>query len=102
MLIIYELRKLLKRISEDKLFIIENVKSLKKVGFYVILVGLVDTLNRIIVGGFGVVFTRLFREENGSTTLGVFLFIIIGCTVLVISEVVEKAIQLKGENDLTI
>lgn len=98
-LIIYELRNIVDRIVEQKVFIINNVRSFKKVGIYILLIGITDIINNIISGSLRAVFVF---DKNGSIRPDIFLFITLACICFVIAEIFEKAIQIKNDNDLTI
>lgn len=99
LLMLYELKSIIGRIIDSKAFVIDNANAFTKVGFYIFLLGIAYMINDIINGKLRTIFA--FNEE-GSLELDIFAFIIIGCVSLVIGQVLKKAIEIKGENDLTI
>lgn len=99
LLMLYELKSIIGRIMDGKVFVIDNADAFTKVGFYIFLLGIAYMINDIINGNLKILFA--FNEE-GSLKLDIFDFIIIGCVSLVIGQVLKKATEIKGENDLTI
>lgn len=97
--IIFELRNIIERIAEEKAFIIDNVKSFRRIGMYIVLIGIVDVIDGVISESFKAV---LVFYKDGSIKPDILLFIVIACVCFVIAEVFEKAIQIKKDNDLTI
>ncbi|NLL78468.1 MAG: DUF2975 domain-containing protein [Clostridiales bacterium] len=88
-LIIRELRKMFASVLADDCFIRENVKSLKKMGTYSFLISFVT-------------FFRLFMYFTPGVCVVILVFVIAGLFSKVLSQVFDKAVTYKLENDLTI
>ena len=88
-LIIYELRKMFRTVLADDCFVKDNVVSLQKMGNY-------------SFGIAGVTLFRLFCYVNSAVFVILVVFIIAGLFSKVLSQVFNKAIGYKEENDLTI
>jgi len=88
-LVIYELRKIFKTVINDDCFITENVTSLRRMGTFSFLIALVTAFRLIIYITPGVIVVVL-------------VFLIAGLFSKVLSQVFDKAIIYKLENDLTI
>ncbi|WP_446899389.1 DUF2975 domain-containing protein [Clostridium sp. LBM24168] len=99
LLIIYELKNIMGKITETKIFNSCNVKSFSRIGVYTFILGTIYMVGDIVNKNFHVIYAF---NKDGSLKLDIFVFIMAGCTFLVISEVLRKAINIKDENDLTI
>lgn len=88
-LIIYELRKIFRTVLADDCFVRENVTSLRKMGNYSFGIALVTL-------------SRLFCYFNSAVFVILVVFVIAGLFSKVLSQVFDKAIGYKEENDLTI
>ena len=88
-LVIYELRKIFKTVIDDDCFITQNVTSLRRMGTFSFLIALVTAFRLIIYITPGVIVVVL-------------VFLIAGLFSKVLSQVFDKAIIYKLENDLTI
>lgn len=88
-LIIYELRKMFRTVLADDCFVRDNVTSLWKMGNY-------------SFGIAAVTLFRLFCYVNSAVFVILIVFIIAGLFSKVLSQVFDKAIGYKEENDLTI
>jgi len=88
-LVVYELRKIFRTVIADDCFITENVTSLRRMGTYSFLIALVTAFRLIIYITPGVIVVVL-------------VFLIAGLFSKVLSQVFDKAITYKLENDLTI
>lgn len=99
LLIVYEFENIVNRIIDNRVFIVDNVKSFDRAGFYTLLLGIVYMINEKISGHLQVLFVF---DKDGNLKLDIFVFIILSCIFLVIAEVFKKAIKIKDENDLTI
>ena len=99
MLIVNELRKVMDRIIKSTPFTLENVRGFRKVSLYVIIAGVINLVNSIIYNNF-----NLFKFDNitGLLKIDIISFIIVAGILSVIAEVLEKAVRLKEENDLTV
>ena len=89
LLILYELRKMMKTVIDDNCFIQENVTSLYRMGNYAFAIALVKILRNFV-----------YFTPAALVTAGVFLFA--GVLSKVLAKVFDKAIRYKEENDLTI
>lgn len=88
-LIIGELRKMFKSVLQDDCFIRENVISLRKMGNYSFCIAFITTC-------------RLFLYITPAVLVVILVFVIAGLFSKVLSEVFDKAVTYKLENDLTI
>lgn len=88
-LIIHELRKLFKSVLADDCFIRENVASLNKMGTYSFFIAVITCC-------------RLFLYMTPAVLIVILVFVIAGLFSKVLSQVFDKAVTYKLENDLTI
>jgi len=88
-LIIRELRKMFQSVLKNDCFIFENVKSLNKMGNYSFLIALITCC-------------RLFLYITPAVIIVILVFVIAGLLCKVLSQVFDKAVAYKLENDLTI
>lgn len=88
-LIIWELRKMFRSVLRDDCFIRENVVSLKRMGTYSFFIALITSM-------------RLFLYFTPAVAVVILVFIIAGLFSKVLSQVFDKAVTYKQENDLTI
>lgn len=88
-LIIYELRKMFCSVINDDCFIRENVKSLEKMSIYSFFIAVITAC-------------RLFIYITPAVLVIILVFVIAGLFSKVLSQVFDKAIDYKLENDLTI
>lgn len=88
-LIIYELRKIFRTVINDDCFIHENVISLRRMGSYSFCIALITT-------------GRLLLYITPAVCIVILVFLIAGMFSKVLSQVFDKAITYKLENDLTI
>ena len=88
-LVIFELRRIFKTVIADDCFITENVTSLRRMGTYSFLIALITAL-------------RLIMYITPGIIVVVLVFLIAGLFSKVLSQVFDKAITYKLENDLTI
>lgn len=89
LLIVGELRKMFGTVLADDAFVDANTRSLRQMGKYSFLVALLSVV-------------RLFYRITPAVIVVAIVFSIAGLFSLVLSQVFEKAIQYKKENDLTI
>ena len=89
LLILYELRKMMKTVIADDCFVEANVKSLYRMGTYAFIIT-------------GIKFLRCFVYYTPAAMViaGVFLFA--GLFSKVLARVFDRAVRYKQENDLTI
>lgn len=88
-LIIGELRKMFRTVLADDCFVMENVKSLHKMGVYAFCIAVITAL-------------RLLLYVTPAVIIVILVFVIAGLFSKVLAEVFDKAITYKLENDLTI
>ena len=88
-LIIYELRKMFKTVLDDNCFVKENVDSLRRMGTYSFFIAVITCC-------------RLFLYLTPAVLVVILVFVIAGLFSKVLSQVFEKAVNYKEENDLTI
>lgn len=89
LLIIWELRRMFQTVLAGDAFVDANTRSLRQMGKYSFLVALLSLI-------------RLFFWLTPATVVIIIVFSIAGLFSLVLSQVFEKAVQYKLENDLTI
>ena len=88
-LVIYELRKMMRTVIADDCFQKENVKSLFRMGNYSFCIVVLAVL-------------RLFLYLTSAMLVIILVFIIAGLFSKVLAQVFDKAVNYKLENDLTI
>lgn len=88
-MIISELRKMFQTVLQQNCFIQQNVTSLKKMGYYSIIISFATMV-------------RLFYIITPSTVIIIIIFFIAGLFSFVLSKVFQQAVNYKQENDLTI
>lgn len=88
-LIIYELRRMFKSVLDDNCFIHENVVSLRRMGTYSFFIALITCC-------------RLFFYLTPAVIVVILVFVIAGLFSKVLSQVFDRAVTYKEENDLTI
>ena len=88
-LIIRELRKMFRSVLNDDCFIRENVQSLNRMGTYSFLIVLITCF-------------RLFLYLTPAVLVIILTFLIAGLFSKVLSQVFDRAVTYKLENDLTI
>lgn len=88
-LIIGELRKMFRTVLKGDCFVKENVTSLRKMGTYSFFIAVITML-------------RLFLYITPGVLVVVLVFLIAGLFSKVLSEVFDKAVTYKLENDFTI
>ena len=88
-LIVYELRKMIKSVECDNCFVRDNVVSLKRMGIYSFIIG-------------AACFVRMFLYATPGAFALVIVFVIAGLFSKVLSNVFDRAVTYKEENDMTI
>ncbi|WP_029320833.1 DUF2975 domain-containing protein [Butyrivibrio sp. AE3004] len=89
LLILFELRKMMKTVIEDNCFIHENVTSLYRMGNYAFAIAAIKILRNFV-----------YFTPASIVVAAVFLFA--GILSKVLAKVFDKAVNYKEENDLTI
>lgn len=96
-LIIRDLRKIVYSTNLTA-FCSDNVKRFKRIGYYMVFMAVFDgIINFKRKSNF-----ELFASQYGSLKGSFIMYIIIACIALVLSEIFEKAVEIKTENDLTV
>lgn len=88
-LIVSELRKMIRSVEQEKCFVMENVKSLKRMGNYSFIIAAVTLV-------------RLCLYLTPGVFVVILVFVIAGLFSKVLAGVFEQAVNYKQENDLTI
>ncbi len=88
-LIVYELRRMIRSVEEENCFVMENVKSLKRMGNYSFVIAAVTSI-------------RLCLYATPGVFVVILVFVIAGLFSKVLAGVFEQAVNYKQENDLTI
>lgn len=89
LLILWELRKMMRTVLEQNCFVYENVTSLKRMG-------VISFVIAVIYG------TKIFIVPTPATFIVVLTFFIAGLFSVVLACVFREAVRYKEENDLTI
>jgi hypothetical protein len=87
--IVYELRKMLKRLDEKEPFCRKNVKSLKKIAMLALVIAAIYIVKIVFYISFLTIIVALVA-------------LLVGLFALILAEVFRQAIEVKEENDLTI
>ena len=87
--IVYEIRRIFKSLDGNNPFIMENVKSLNKMGVYSFLISLCYT-------------SKIIFFNSIATMIIVMIFVIAGFFSIILAEVFRQAVETKQENDLTV
>lgn len=96
-LVVYNLRKIIYS-SNSTPFSFDNVRRFKQIGYYMILMAVIDGIvNWKRESNFNFIGT-----QSGSLKGSFIMYAILACMALVLSEIFEKAVEIKKENDLTV
>ena len=96
-LVVYNLRKIVYSTNSTP-FSFDNVKRFKRIGYYMIFMAVIDgILNWKIESNFNFIGT-----QSGSLKGSFIMYVILAFIALVLSEIFEKAVEIKKENDLTV
>jgi hypothetical protein len=99
-MVINELRNIMGKIIKITPFTLDNVRGFRKISIYIIIIGVVHSINGILNNSLGLPFS--FDNTTGLMKADIVLYLILAGTIAVIAEVLEKAVHLKDENDLTV
>ncbi len=88
-LIVFELRSMLKSVEEENCFVVDNVISLDRMGWYSFVIAIVSVI-------------RLALYVTPGCFVVIVVFIIAGLFSKVLAKVFDKAVEYKEDNDLTI
>lgn len=99
--IFIEARKLLFNLKEDEIFIEDNHRFTKRLGVLFLYLALTETISGFfldiidVIGGGNMSF-------NVTTNFSIFIFVIIGLVLILVSKILKKAIEIYKENELTV
>lgn len=99
-MIIINFRKILDSILQNEPFNLDNIIYFKKIGYYILAVGIVDAIVNYPKSnntGFDIIST-----STGSLKPSFFLYIVLSILAFILSDVFKMAMEIKDENDLTI
>ncbi|WP_228851791.1 DUF2975 domain-containing protein [Aegicerativicinus sediminis] len=98
---LYKAIKLLGYISSDKLFSVDAVKTLRTIRYCAIITGVL-----IVLAG---IYIMIFHHEDddpagfmGMCILTTFISVAVATAVAVLEKILQRAVDMKSENDLTI
>ena len=98
---LYKVFNLLGYIRENRLFSLDSIKALRSIRYCTILLSILIVLAAIYI--------RIFHDKNDDPagflvlcTLTAFICIVVATAVAVLEKVLQNAIDMKSENDLTI
>jgi hypothetical protein len=96
-LVVYNLRKIVYSTNSTP-FSFDNVKRFKRIGYYMIFMAVIDGIfNWKTKSNF-----TFIGAESGCLKGSFFMYVILAFIALVLSEIFEKAVEIKKENDLTV
>lgn len=98
-LTIYNLRKIVYCINSTP-FCLKNVKRFKWIGYYMFFMAVIDGIAKYKSPSYSGI--EIFASHSGSLKESFLIYIILAFIALVLSEIFEKAVEIKDENDLTI
>lgn len=87
--LVYEIRKIFKTLNRKNPFMMDNVKSLNRVGWACFIIAAAYII-------------KIFCYNSVLTAIIAMVFIIAGLFAVVLAEVFRQAIAVKEENDLTV
>lgn len=93
------LRKIISSVSNKNPFCKENINRFKKIGYYIIAMGVLYGITDFFNGQND---SGLITTPYGSIGSEIFIFILLGCLALLLSEIFYEAMEIKNENDMTI
>jgi len=98
---LYQAFKLLGYIGQNEVFSLSSVKALRTIKYYAIIQSIL-----IVMAG---VYIRIFHDKNddpaGAIAMGIvatFISIVIATAAAVFEKLLQKAVDIKSENDLTV
>ncbi|MDS0525982.1 DUF2975 domain-containing protein [Clostridium sp. SHJSY1] len=100
--VVIELKKVIKTLVLENPFIWENVKALKKITISCFTIAgcyLINFLMNIGKESFNIIY---IDAKGVHTDAEIFIFLLVGCFVGILSKVFEQAVKYKEDNDLTI
>lgn len=101
-LILYNLRKILKTVIKVNPFTMENVKSLKHIAYYCFIITICYLINLFYNNQFRN-FSFIQIDSKGiHTDMEFVIFFFAGLFVLILAQVYKQAVEVKEENDYTV
>lgn len=102
LVIIYQLRKILKTVIDGCPFVLENVHRFRKISFSTLGLGVYILVHNIFERGFGVL-TFLETSKDGMySNIGVWIPFVLAIFSLIIAEIFKQAHEIYEDNKLTI
>ncbi|WP_373898612.1 DUF2975 domain-containing protein [Haloimpatiens sp. FM7315] len=102
MLVIINLRRIMKSVVDSNPFIKQNVKSLKTISISCFIIANCYLINFFMNIKYGK-YNFIFIDKSGiHTDMEFLIFFFAGSFILVLYKVFEKAVEVKEENDFTI
>lgn len=99
-MIVLTLKKIVHSIKRKNPFISENVISFTKIGFYILLVGILDAILRYpIPNNSGL---EILATSYGDLKPIFFIYLVLSFLSYILSDVFRMAMEIKDENDLTV
>lgn len=96
--VLLKLKSIVKSIELKDPFTIKNVKIFKGISIIIFSFGLLDIILRYpYTSG-----TFLVTDHGSVSLISVFVYIILGCLSLLLSNIFSQAMAIKNENDMTI
>lgn len=101
-LVVYNLRKIIKSLVDFNPFVMDNVKALKNISIQCFVIAIAYFVN-FFIGRKYIDFQLIYIDGKGiHTDMEFFIFFFSGCFILVLSKVFQQAVRVKEENDFTI
>ncbi|MCY6371103.1 DUF2975 domain-containing protein [Clostridium ganghwense] len=101
-LIVYNLRKIVKSLIIVNPFVRENVRSLRNISIECFTVATCYLLNFFMNPKYGEFHLIAIDARGVHTDMEFFIFFFAGCFILILSKVFQQAVETKEENDFTI
>lgn len=101
-IIVINLKKVTKTLIKENPFVFENVKALRKISISCFIIAgcyIINLLLSLTKENFQIIY---IDSAGIHTNAEIFIFLIAGCFIKILSKVFEKAVKYKQENDLTI
>lgn len=101
-LIVIEFKKIIKTLIAENPFVWSNVKSLRKITIGSLVIAGCYFIN-YIVNIKKATYSMIYIDSKGvHTDAEIFIFLLFGCFMAILSKLFEEAIKYKEDNDLTI
>ena len=100
--VIIELKRVIKTLVLENPFTWKNVKSLRRITYSCFIIAGCYLINFLVNMG-NDVYSIIYIDTKGvHTDAEIFIFLLVGCFVGILSKVFEQAVKYKEDNDLTI